>query len=328
MKQLKKRNIAYLLTTIIISIIIIIFQFNTIINIFKLIDETLIEQDLTTTERYLYKNLDDMKNFGNLLSLRKDLFIAQQNNNNQWIEENIFQTLLHIDGNYILGIINTNDENNIIYVNQKILENIQVELKYKMLEIQSTFNYPYVDYIVYDDTQYQLYLSIISNPYDNQTIDPNFIIILKELDDIFLNELKYLLNIDTQIIINNNFIVNSNFNETDINIISSMNKDVYSTYEKNNGILYQKKEIYNSDNQHIFDIQVKKISSIRVYLLSGLLVLILSLFQICLIILTRLIINYFVILETNKLIKEAQQLYQKEKEKIKDNEKSPRNSNY
>jgi len=54
----------------------IIICFNTIINIFKITDETLIQQDLIVTEKYFYKNLEDMKNFGNLLSLRKDLVIA------------------------------------------------------------------------------------------------------------------------------------------------------------------------------------------------------------------------------------------------------------
>jgi hypothetical protein len=60
----------------VISLIMIIICFNTIINIFKITDETLIQQDLIVTEKYFYKNLEDMKNFGNLLSLRKDLVIA------------------------------------------------------------------------------------------------------------------------------------------------------------------------------------------------------------------------------------------------------------
>ena len=315
MKQIKKRNIIYLTIIMVISLIMIIICFNTIINIFKITDETLIQQDLIVTEKYFYKNLEDMKNFGNLLSLRKDLVIAQYNNDNQWIEENIFQTFLYIDGIYILGVINTNEENNVIYTNKKILENIQIQLKPKMQEIKLNFTYPFVDYIIYNNTQYQLYLSIISDPYIEQITNSNFIIILKELDNLFFKQINHLLNIDAQIIINDNYIISSNFNEQDKNIITSINKNIYTKYQKNNGILYQKKEIYNQDNQYIFDIQIKKVSTIRIYLLSGLMVLILCLFQIFLIILARLIINYFSIVETNKLIKEAQKLYHKEKYK-------------
>lgn len=315
MKQIKKRNIIYLTIIMVISLIMIIICFNTIINIFKITDETLIQQDLIVTEKYFYKNLEDMKNFGNLLSLRKDLVIAQYNNDNQWIEKNIFQTFLYIDGIYILGVINTNEENNVIYTNKKILENIQIQLKPKMQEIKLNFTYPFVDYIIYNNTQYQLYLSIISDPYIEQITNSNFIIILKELDNLFFKQINHLLNIDAQIIINDNYIISSNFNEQDKNIITSINKNIYTKYQKNNGILYQKKEIYNQDNQYIFDIQIKKVSTIRIYLLSGLMVLILCLFQIFLIILARLIINYFSIVETNKLIKEAQKLYHKEKYK-------------
>lgn len=316
MRRINKRRIIYLIIIVVSSIIMMAFSLKTIIDIFRTMDESIVEQEIIRTEKYFYKNLDDIKNFGNLLSLRKDLVIAQQSEDSQWIEENIFQTLLHIDGNYVIGVINGSNVDSVLYLNKKIIENIQNQLKPKMKEIKLNFKYPYIDYIVNNGKQYQVYLSIISDPYGGQSINSDFIIILKELDTVFFKQLNNLLNIDTQVIINSDSILSSNFKEYDKEVVNNMNKNIYSEYQQNSGVLYQKKKIYNQDNEYLFDLQIKKVSSVRIYLLSGLMVLILPLFQIALVILVRLIINWFTVIESNKLIKDAKKIYEEEKDKF------------
>jgi CHASE3 domain sensor protein len=76
MRRINKRRIIYLIIIVVSSIIMMAFSLKTIIDIFRTMDESIVEQEIIRTEKYFYKNLDDIKNFGNLLSLRKDLVIA------------------------------------------------------------------------------------------------------------------------------------------------------------------------------------------------------------------------------------------------------------
>jgi CHASE3 domain sensor protein len=76
MRRINKKRIIYLILIVVLSIVMMGFSLKTIIDIFRTMDESIVEQELIRTEKYFYKNLDDIKNFGNLLSLRKDLVLA------------------------------------------------------------------------------------------------------------------------------------------------------------------------------------------------------------------------------------------------------------
>lgn len=256
-----KLVIIFIILLIVLSGIIQIYVKNTLYNN----NINMQKNQLVNTERYLFKNLSDLQNFGILLSQREDLLCQQKNNNVNWIEDNIFQSFLNIEGNYVIGIMTRQTTDiptvDIVYKNKLLINQIINELSYKINEIKNDLNYPYVDYICYENHQYQVYLSIITDTfcggYDKNNL--SFIIILKEIDQIFFKQLNYLTNNEIQIQFKDSTIKSSNFNIKDEKNILKIKKDSYISvyYDNISKIIYQKKDILSLNGDYLFSLIIK-----------------------------------------------------------------------
>lgn len=250
---------------------------------FRAIDANIQEENVLRFQKYLEDSLNDLKLIAMEYKYNSDLYEYINNKDYASINSNFFRRFIEIDGTYYIGIVSTDNGeaylSNDYYTTQKI-KGIIKNIEDKIYSLQETYTQEYIDYYVYDNEIYMMYIlpiypeqiDIYNLPQQKQ----KYMILVQLVDEYFIEQSRYVLGFDPFIITkedlgNDNTLMQYN------KASSSKVKDMIIAVEGNPLLIsesddeyaYQQKGFYNKDGDLLFYIQARHKSQINVYLFSS-----------------------------------------------------------